>query len=106
MLNGTRRDALLWSIPRIVFNRHASAESIAKFQDGRLRAIVRHAYDHVRYYRRLFDDAGINPGAIRSRADLHLIPITTKKALQSLSIDEIVSDDRSEERRVGTEGGV
>ena len=106
MLNGTRARALFRSVPRLLFNRHASRESIAKFQDRRLRAVVRHAYEHVPYYRRLFDEAGIKPGDIRSRADLQLIPITTKETLRALSIDEIVADtaDKPRLQRFETNG--
>jgi len=45
---------------------------------------VTHAYDNVPYYRRLFDDAGIEPRDIRQLADLEKIPITTKATLQAL----------------------
>ena len=98
MLNGTRARAFLQSVPRILYDRHASPASIARFQDRRLRAVVRHAYEHVPYYRRLFDDAGIKPSEIRSRADLRLIPITTKETLRALSMDEIVADDADKPR--------
>ena len=93
MLNATRARALVQSVPRILYNRHASRASIARFQDRRLREVVRHAYEHIPYYRRLFDGAGLKPTDIRSRSDLPLIPITTKQTLLTLSIDDIVADD-------------
>ncbi len=46
---------------------------------------------HVPYYRRLFDRHGLKPGDIRGAADLPLIPITSKRNLQSLPVEEVVA---------------
>lgn len=45
-----------------------------------LRACLQDAYLHVSYYRQLLDRAGVSPTAIRTVADLPLIPVTTKRA--------------------------
>lgn len=106
MLNITVAGAIFGSVPRLLLDRKASRASIAAFQDRRLREIVRHAYDHVPYYRRLFDAAGVGPADIRGRADLHLIPVTTKATLRTLSMEEIVADnvDRFRLHKLETNG--
>ena len=61
-------------------------------QAEKLRRIVRHAYAHVPYYRRLFDGAGIDPEGIRTADDLERVPLTTKADLQAAGPDSILSD--------------
>lgn len=60
-------------------------------QERKLRAIVRHAYDTVPFHRRRFDEAGLDPGTIRTLDDLERIPTMTKRDLQSSSTDMISS---------------
>ena len=66
-------------------------EEIVSFQNRQLRRLVTHGYENVPYYRKLFDRNGIKPQDIRSVEDLSIIPITTKKDLQSLRPDEVVA---------------
>ncbi len=63
---------------------HVEREKIVSFQNRQLRRLVTHAYENVPYYSKLFDRNGIKPQDIRSVEDLSIIPITTKKDLQSL----------------------
>ncbi|MFJ9663335.1 phenylacetate--CoA ligase PaaK [Streptomyces sp. NPDC101219] len=49
----------------------------------RLRASLRHAYDHVPFYRQSFDAAGVHPDDCRSVADLARFPFTTKADLRA-----------------------
>ncbi|MBI5410265.1 MAG: phenylacetate--CoA ligase family protein [Nitrospirae bacterium] len=72
-------------------NQYLSTSELRSLQEEKLRNIVAHAYKNVRYYRRLFDGAGIRPDDIRTLDDLCKIPITTKKDLQGLKQEEIVS---------------
>ena len=69
----------------------ASRDELARFQADRLRRVVRHAYAHVPYYRRLFDAHRVSPDDIRSADDLVRIPVTTRKTLQELPEEESVA---------------
>src|SRR5687768_14363962 len=75
-------------VPRLLRHGRGTREQIVAFQERRLRELVHHAYERVPYYHRLFDDARIKPADIRTIADLHLIPITTKETLRALARDE------------------
>ncbi len=66
-------------------------EEIVALRNRQLRRLISHAYKNVPYYHRLFDCNGINPNDIRGVADLSMIPITSKKDLQSLPVGEIVA---------------
>lgn len=82
---------VLADIPRLLRHPRTSREQIVAFQDRRLHQLVRHAYEKVPYYRRLFDDAGIKPQDIRGTADLRRIPITTKATLQALGGSDMIA---------------
>lgn len=55
-----------------------SPDRIAEYQDSTVRDLVRHAYEHVPFYRDRMRDAGVRPEDVRGVRDLPLIPITTK----------------------------
>ncbi len=78
-------------IARMLMPGQLRPSALAAFEDRQLRALVRHAYEKVPYYRWLFDDAGVRPEHIRTRADLELVPITTKKDLKSLPLADRVA---------------
>ncbi|MFC1884915.1 phenylacetate--CoA ligase family protein [Thermodesulfobacteriota bacterium] len=67
------------TIGALPFHSSSTRERIAAFQTRKLRRIIRHAYNHVTYYRRLFDFAGLKPEDIRSTDDLTLLPVTSCK---------------------------
>jgi phenylacetate-CoA ligase len=60
----------------------ASRDEIAALQLERLRWSLRHAYDNVPLYRRLFDETGVHPDDCRSLHDLARFPFTTKAELR------------------------
>jgi phenylacetate-CoA ligase len=70
-----------------------SANRLARYQRARLQEIVRHAYETVPYYHKLFDKAGVRPDDIRVPADLSRLPITTKADLQRVSPEERVASN-------------
>ncbi|KOV64152.1 phenylacetate--CoA ligase PaaK [Streptomyces sp. MMG1121] len=57
-------------------------DELRTLQLERLRASLRHAYDHVPFYRESFDKAGVRPEDCRSLADLARFPFTTKNDLR------------------------
>ncbi|MEV6836573.1 phenylacetate--CoA ligase PaaK [Streptomyces sp. NPDC051133] len=58
-------------------------EELRALQLERLRASLRHAYDHVPFYRESFDKADVRPEDCRSLADLAHFPFTTKADLRA-----------------------
>jgi phenylacetate-CoA ligase len=56
-----------------------SKEQIRKFQEERLRKIIRHAYENVPYYRQLFRDYSIDFRDIQKIEDLKRIPKLSRK---------------------------
>lgn len=55
---------------------------IQALQMRKLDALLKHAYVNVPFYRRRFDEAGLQPGDIQTPADLICLPILTKREIQ------------------------
>jgi phenylacetate-CoA ligase len=58
-------------------------ERLKEIQNDKLRVLVRHAYDTVPYYRRLFDRVGLNPSHIQTTEDLTKVPILEKETVRT-----------------------
>jgi phenylacetate-CoA ligase len=56
----------------------ASRDELQSLQLQRLRHTLQHAYDHVAHYRAAFDRQGVQPGDLRTLADLAKFPFTVK----------------------------
>jgi phenylacetate-CoA ligase len=75
---GVRRRRTLAHLDALERTQWCSAEELAALQLEALRALLRHAYDHVPFYRRRMRAVGIEPSDIRSHADLLRIPSMTR----------------------------
>ena len=60
-----------------------SADRLRERQLERLRHLVVHAYAHCPFYRKRFDEAGFNPRRVHSLEDLHVLPVLTKRDIQT-----------------------
>jgi phenylacetate-CoA ligase len=56
-------------------------KELLELQNERLQIVVNQAYSNVDFYRRKFDEVGLNPDDIKSLEDLKRIPFTTRKDL-------------------------
>ncbi len=63
-------------------NETLSEAGLRDLQNRKLQHLVKHCYNTVPYYTRLFDSYGIKPEQIRSREDLHLLPVLTKQIIR------------------------
>lgn len=80
-----------YAIRSLLSHPDVSRDQIVAFQNKQLRRLVAHAYQNVPYYRRLFDQNCIMPKDIQTVSDLSIIPVTTKKDLQLLPAEELVT---------------
>ncbi|MBK7142901.1 MAG: phenylacetate--CoA ligase family protein [bacterium] len=58
-----------------------SRSQLLEYQQQKLTALIRHAYDTTPYYKRIFDERGLKPTDIRSADDLVKLPILARKDL-------------------------
>ncbi len=66
----------------LAIKRQYNPEKISKTQNQKLRMLIKYAYRNIKYYRELFDRAGLKPGDIKTKKDLTKIPILTKDQLR------------------------
>ena len=59
-----------------------SREEIEAIQERKLRALIRQAYDHVPYYRRIMDARKLKPGDFRTALDLERLPLLSRNDLR------------------------
>ncbi len=60
----------------------ASRDEIAALQLERMKWSLKHAYENVPHYKKLFDDKGVHPDDLKTLADLAKFPFTTKTDLR------------------------
>ncbi|WP_216587700.1 phenylacetate--CoA ligase PaaK [Streptomyces brasiliscabiei] len=80
-------------------------ERLRALQLDRLRATLRHAYDHVELYREKFDAAGVKPDDCRSLGDLARFPFTTKADLRDTYPFGMFAVPMADVRRVHASSG-
>jgi len=61
----------------------ASLDELQSLQLERMRWSLQHAYDNVPHYKQSFDDAGVEPGDLKSLSDLAKFPFTVKTDLRN-----------------------
>ncbi len=81
----------LQALLRLMRNRYLPAAELRALQDEKLRAVTRHAYGNVPYYRSLFDSAGLGPSDVRSVDDLPRLPVTHKAQLRAAGLERITA---------------
>jgi len=67
------------ALDELTKTQHYSQSQIDEYQNVRLVRLIRYAYQEVPYYRELFDRVGLKPSDIKSKEDLHKIPVLTRK---------------------------
>jgi len=83
----------------------ASREELRELQGQRLAETVEHAYENVEFYRRTFDEAGVDPGDVTSIDDVERLPFTTKEDFRDEYPDGLFAVDHAEVRRIHASSG-
>jgi len=78
----------LWKIRKA---QRLNSSELGELQNRRLRAILKHAYENVPYYHKLFDSVNLKPNDIGTKEDLVKVPITNKKILQKVPVRERIA---------------
>ena len=76
----------------IRFNR-LKDEQIVKYQERKLKEIIKHSYNNVWYYKQLFKKAKITPDDIKTISDLRKIPVSEKEDFRELPLEKICAQN-------------
>jgi phenylacetate-CoA ligase len=79
---------------QLVDSERFTASEIEAYQNEKLRALVRYAYENVPYYRDRWNALKVSPDDIRSRNDLPKLPVITKEEIRQ-NADQFVSQKTS-----------
>ena len=66
-------------------------EKLLRYQEKKLRSIVRYAYDNVPFYHKKLRQVGVFPDDIRRLCDLEKIPIVKKAELRQVHLTDLLS---------------
>lgn len=72
--------------------RHYSSDEILEWQKRRLRLLIEHACNHIKYYNILFKRISLLPADIKSISDLEKLPVLTKKIIRE-NFNDIIPDN-------------
>ena len=85
----------LWYLFESCIDVHISACLPSRLQrrlcERRLIRTIRHAYEHVPFYRQKYDEAGVDIDSIRSAGDINRLPFVTKDEIRQNFPDGIVA---------------
>jgi len=68
---------------RSAIRRQFRPEQIAEEQNVKLRRLINHSFNNIKYYREAFEKAGIKPDQIKAVEDLSNVPFLTKQELRN-----------------------
>jgi phenylacetate-CoA ligase len=74
-------------------NQRLNSSEIRELQNKKLRALIKHSYAHVPYYRHLFKKAKLRPDDIKTVDDIGKIPISKKTDLAGKPIENITANN-------------
>lgn len=61
-----------------------SRDELIRLQGRRLQIVVKNVYEHVPFYKRKMDEAGVSPSDINEIADIAKLPFTTKDEMRDV----------------------
>ncbi|MBU1852901.1 MAG: phenylacetate--CoA ligase family protein, partial [Candidatus Omnitrophica bacterium] len=68
-------------------SQYYSEEELRRLQNEKLRRMVKHSYENVPYYRRLFKRLSLRPSDFKDISDLDKLPFISKKDVKGNSED-------------------
>jgi phenylacetate-CoA ligase len=87
-----RESPALELLGRLRATQYWPRERIRQYQLEKLQKLLRHAYDHVPYWRGVMDRCGATPGDVRTFDDFGRLPVLTKQLLRE-HFDEMTARD-------------
>ena len=67
----------LYNLYALLRTQRKPSEHVKEIQQQKLQKLVHHAYQHVPYYRNLFNSLKIHPEDINTAEDLRMVPVTS-----------------------------
>ena len=81
----------LYNLINLQRDQYCKRDVIKRKQEQKLRRTIKHAYEHVGYYKELFDRHKIDPYSINTLEDLRKIPISSREDVQKSDKSRIIA---------------
>lgn len=81
-----------------------SKDELNDFQLAQIQRLVRHAYEHVPFYRERYQRAGVHPDDIQSLEDFQALPFLTREDVKN-NLDRLIADNYPREKLYACETG-
>lgn len=82
-----------------------SYAQMCEYRDRKLHKMIRHCYKTVPYYKKMFNEYGINPETIKKLDDLKVLPILTKEEVKRNMADFISESVNKKNIKIHSTGG-
>ena len=89
----------------LAMSEHWSRTQMEAYRDDKLRMLIAHCYENVRYYRDVMDREKIKPKDIASAADLIKLPVLTKETVRKYKSELLTSNIAQMKVRWAKTGG-
>ena len=70
---------------------HWKAEDLRKYQEKRMKSVIKYAYDNVSFYNEKMKGVGVRPDEIKKLDDLSKIPVIRKDEMRQINNDLLIS---------------
>lgn len=87
--------SMYWEYLKFKRSSKWNKKQIEAFQDKQLIALVKHAAEHVPYYKELFQKIGFDVNTFRGRVDMHKIPLLDKDTVRN-HYKDLIADNASD----------
>ncbi len=84
---------VLWYWAQLSRDQWLRKDELEKIQLRKLTRLVKHAYAHVPFYRRLYDNHNVHPDQLRVLDDLRKFPILSKELVRDVPFEERIADN-------------
>jgi phenylacetate-CoA ligase len=64
---------------------------IEEYQNKKIRKVIKNAYENVPFYKKLLDEANIDPSTIKTKKDLNKIPVVRKNKMKQVDPNSLIS---------------
>jgi len=81
----------LYYLEEMIRRSYWSRAKLLKYQEKKLRKVLKHAYDFVPFYHKIFREAQIRPEDAKSVSDLSKLPIVRKNEIRE-NTDSVISE--------------
>jgi len=84
---------VLWYWAQLSRNQWLPKDELETLQLKKLHVLLKHAYEHVPFYKRLYDGHNLHPSQLKTLDDIRKFPILSKEFVRDIAFEERIADN-------------